>query len=204
MTTLLKIATSLSSAESSRLAERFTEIWLTRNTSGRVVTRDLAADPVPNLTAQRFQALNAKPAERTAAQRAVVEFSDALIEELKSADVIVIEVPISNYSLPSTLRAYIDHVARAGVTFRNTATGPEGLIQGKHTYVLTTRGGLPKDAADIQTLCLRQILGFIGLNDLRFIHAEDILPQDSEHAQESYSRSLHQSLCGYLHPRCAG
>jgi FMN-dependent NADH-azoreductase len=204
MTTLLRIATSLSSAASSRLAEQFTVIWLARNPSGRAVMRDLAADPVPHLTAQRFQALNAKPEERTAAQRAVVEYSDALIEELKSADVIVIEVPISNYSLPSTLRAYIDHVARPGVTFRHTATGPEGLIQGKHTYVLTTRGGLQKEAADIQTLCLRQILGFIGLNDLRFIHTEDVLPQDSEHAQESYSRSLHQSLCGYLHPRCPG
>ena len=173
MNTLLKITASLAGAngQSSQLADRFAVDWLARNPNGRVVARDLSADATPHLTAERFQALLAKPEDRTAAQRAVVEYSDALIEELNSADVIVFAVPMYNFSVPSTLRAYFDHVARSGVTFRYTAAGPQGLIQGKQAYVFITRGGYYADAADTQTPYLRQFLGFIGLNDVQFVYA---------------------------------
>ena len=93
-------------------------------------------------TAERFGAFLAKPEERSAAQQAVVAYSDALIDELKRADVIVLGLPMYNFGVPSTLKAYFDHIARAGVTFRYTEKGPVGLLTGKKAYVFATRGGL--------------------------------------------------------------
>jgi FMN-dependent NADH-azoreductase len=175
MKTLLSIRTSLYGAagQSSRLAERFIADWLQRNPGGRVITRDLAAQPVPHLTAEEFQAFGVKPEARTPQQQAAVAYSDALIDELDSAATVVLAVPMYNFSVPSTLRAYFDHVARAGVTFRYTSAGPEGLLKGRQAYVFITRGGIYPDAADTQTPYLRQFLGFIGI-DAHFIHAEGL------------------------------
>jgi FMN-dependent NADH-azoreductase len=175
MKTLLSIHTSLygTDSQSSRLAERFIADWLQRNPGGRVITRDLAAQPVPHLTAEKFQAFSVKPEARTQQQQAAVAYSDALIAELFSADTVVLAVPMYNFSVPSTLRAYFDHVARAGVTFRYTSAGPEGLLKGRHAYVFITRGGIYPEAADTQTPYLRQFLGFIGI-DTHFLHAEGL------------------------------
>src|SRR4051794_16892174 len=120
MSTLLLIQSSLSGegGQSSQLASRFVKQWAEKNPGGRLVTRNLSADPVPHLTADRFQAFNTPADARTAEQKAAVAYSDALIDELKSADVIVFAVPTYNFSIPSVLRAYFDHVARAGVTFQ--------------------------------------------------------------------------------------
>lgn len=176
MKTLLKIHTSLSGAagQSTQLAERFARDWQRKNPDGRVITRDLAAAPVPHLSAERFAAFATSPDERTPDQQAAVEYSDMLIAELRDADVIVLAVPMYNFSVPSSLRAYFDHVARAGVTFRYTASGAEGLITGKKAYVLITRGGSYAHAADTQTPYLRQFLSFVGIEDVEFIHAEGL------------------------------
>lgn len=175
MKTLLSIRTSIFGADgqSSRLAEHFIAEWAKRNPGGRVITRDLAAQPVPHLTAEEFQAFGVKPEARTVPQQIAVAYSDALIAELASADTIVLAVPMYNFSVPSTLRAYFDHVARAGVTFRYTSAGPEGLLQGRHAYLFITRGGVYPQAADTQTPYLRQFLGFIGIEP-HFIHAEGL------------------------------
>lgn len=192
MNTLLKITASLAGAngQSAQLADRFAANWLAQNPHGRVVTRDLSADAIPHLTAERFQALLAKPDERTAEQRAVAEYSDTLVEELKGADVIVFAVPMYNFSVPSTLRAYFDHIARAGVTFRYTAAGAQGLIQGKQTYVFITRGGYYAEAADTQTPYLRQFLGFVGLTDVQFVYAEGLAISD-EAREKSLTAARH-------------
>lgn len=176
MKTLLKIQTSLvgSQGQSSQLADRFAADWLTRNPGGRVITRDLSRDVVPHLTAERFAAFGTQAEERTAEQRAVVAHSDELIAELRAADTVVLAVPMYNFSVPSTLRSYFDHIARAGVTFRYTANGPEGLLQGKRAYVFITRGGIHTGSADTQTPYLRQFLGFIGIKDVEFVHAEGL------------------------------
>ena len=152
MSTLLYVQSSLYGAQgaSSQLAERFVAQWLSSNPDGRVIRRDLAADPVPHLTAERFQAFNTAPEARTPDQQAVVAYSDALIDELRSADAIVLGVPMYNFSVPSTLRTYFDHIARAGVTFRYTSAGPEGLLAGRRAYVFVTRGGVYGAAADTQ------------------------------------------------------
>lgn len=175
MATLLKIQSSLfnGKGQSSALAGQFAERWLAQHPGGKIITRDLAADPIPHLDIERFQAFITAPNERTPVQQQAVAYSDALIDELKSADVIVLAVPMYNFSVPSVLRSYFDHIARAGVTFRYTANGPEGLIQGKKAYVFITRGGVYGEDHS-QTLYLRQFLGFIGITDVEIIHAEGL------------------------------
>lgn len=175
MSTLLYVQSSLYGAQgaSSQLAERFVAQWLSNNPGGRVIRRDLAADPAPHLTAERFQAFNTAPDARTTEQQAVVAYSDALIDELRSADTVVFGVPMYNFSVPSTLRSYFDHIARAGVTFRYTGAGPEGLLAGRRAYVFVTRGGVYSDAADTQVPYLRQFLRFIGIEP-EFVFAEGL------------------------------
>jgi FMN-dependent NADH-azoreductase len=197
MSTLLYVQTSLYGAQgaSSQLAERFVADWLTSNPGGRVIRRDLAADPVPHLTAERFQAFNTPPEDRTAEQQAIVAYSDALIEELRSADTVVFGVPMYNFGVPSTLRTYFDHVARAGVTFRYTSAGPEGLLAGRRAYVFVTRGGVYNGAADTQVPYLRQFLRFIGIEP-EFVFAEG-LGLGKESRQKSLA-DAHAQIAGLI------
>ncbi|MGH9577862.1 MAG: FMN-dependent NADH-azoreductase [Terriglobales bacterium] len=177
MSTLLQLNTSLFSTggQSSRLADEFVAQWRTRHPRGDVIVRDLAREPVPHLSAERFGAFLAKPGERTPEQQAVVDDSDALIDELKRADVIVLGLPMYNFGVPSTLKAYFDHVARAGVTFRYTEKGAVGLLTGKQAYVFATRGGFYNGTdADTQTAFIRQFLGFLGITDVTFVYAEGL------------------------------
>jgi FMN-dependent NADH-azoreductase len=137
--------------------------------------RDLAKNPVPHLTAERFTAWTTPAAGRTVEQQRHVAESDALIDELRAADVLVLGPPMYNFGVPSTLKAYFDHVARAGVTFRYTADGPVGLLTGKKAYVVATRGGQHAGTErDVQAAFVRQFLGFIGLRDVEFIYVEGL------------------------------
>jgi FMN-dependent NADH-azoreductase len=182
MKTLLQIQSSLFEAngQSSRLAARFTEQWRAENPGGDVIVRDVGRNPVPHLTAERFGAFLAKPADRTPTQQEVVAFSDALIEELRRADVIALGLPMYNFGLPSSLKAYFDHVARAGVTFRYTEKGPEGLLKGKKAYVFAARGGLYAGTPmDTQTGYVRDFLRFIGIDDVEFVYAEGLSMGDA-------------------------
>ena len=180
MQTILKVNASLfgEGSQSSRLASEFVQTLHNLAKFGpraSVINRDLASQPVPHLTAERFQALNTPVEQRTLEQQRVVTESDALIDELKRADVIVIGLPMYNFGVPSTLKAYFDHIARAGVTFRYTAEGPEGLLKGKKAYVFATRGGrYAGTPADLQTAYVRQFLGFIGIHDVEFVYAEGL------------------------------
>lgn len=194
MSTLLQINASLAGAngQSSRLADRFVSEWVANHPGGHVIKRDLAADPVPHLTAERFQAFLSQPEARTAEQKAVSEYSDALIEELRNADTVVFAVPMYNFSVPSTLRAYFDHIARAGVTFRYTANGPEGLLKGKKAYVFITRGGIYSNGIETQTPYLKQFLGFIGITDVQFVYAEGLSMGDDVRQQSL--NAAHQAI----------
>ncbi|RJF96084.1 FMN-dependent NADH-azoreductase [Noviherbaspirillum saxi] len=182
MTTLLQINSSLFAGhgQSSQLSDKFVAAWKEANPQVEVKTRDLSADPVPHLTAERFGAFLAKAEDRTAEQQAVVGFSDGLIDELRSADVIVLGMPMYNFGIPSTLKAYFDHVARAGVTFRYTETGPVGLLTNKKVYVLAARGGMYAGTTrDSQTTYVRDFLAFIGLTDVEFVYAEGLAMGDA-------------------------
>jgi FMN-dependent NADH-azoreductase len=144
--------------------------------SATVVERDLATDPLPHLTQDGVAALRGEPA--TPAQVAIRQLSDTLVEELKAADVIIIGAPMYNFGIPTTLKAWFDHVLRAGVTFSYTETGPKGLVTGKRAIVIETRGGLysegPAMIMDSQEPHLRGMLGFIGISDVTFVRAEKL------------------------------
>jgi FMN-dependent NADH-azoreductase len=177
MRTLLQIHTSLFSEQghSSQLTERFIDVWVTRHPEDQVIVRDLARDTVPHLTAERFQAFLAPTTERSGQQHAVVAYSDMLIEELRQAEVIVLGLPMYNFGVPSMLKAYFDHVARAGVTFRYTDNGPVCLLGDKTAYVFATRGGAYQGTVkDTQTLYVRDFFEFLGIRDLHFIYAEGL------------------------------
>lgn len=184
MAKLLKIQTSIfqNDGQSSQLAEQFVKNWQARNPDGQVISRDLAAEPVPHLDLARFQSFITPAEERTAEQKAVVSYSDALIEEIASSDVLVLGIPMYNFSVPSTLRAYFDHIARAGVTFQYTPEGPEGLMKGKKAVVFITRGGQYGEDHS-QTAFVHQFLGFIGITDVEFVHAEGLAVGDEAKEQ---------------------
>ena len=136
----------------------------------RVTVRD--TNGIPHFSGEMLSALMTPAKEQTEA----VALADQLIAEIEAADTIVIAAPMYNFTIPSTLKAWLDHIARAGRTFRYTAAGPEGLLKGKKVYVAASRGGFygegPAKAMDFQEPYLRAMLGFLGLNDVTFIRAE--------------------------------
>lgn len=198
MSTLLQLNTSIfsSGGQSSRLADQFVAAWRAQNPKGEVILRDLGRDPVPHLDAGRFQSFSAKPGERSAEQRAVVAYSDALVGELKRAQVIVLGLPMYNFGVPSTLKAYFDHIARAGVTFRYTDNGSVGLLTGKKAYVFAARGGVYAGTAlDTQTGYVRDFLRFVGIEDVEFIYAEGLnINEASKQAGLAQARSAIERL----------
>jgi FMN-dependent NADH-azoreductase len=181
--TILQIKSSLFSTggQSSQLADEYVARRLAADRSAQVVVRDLARDPVPHLTAERFQSFLAQPEARTAEQQVVAAYSDGLIDELRAADTIVLGLPMYNFGVPSTLKSYFDHIARAGQTFRYTEKGPVGLLTGKKAIVFATRGGLYAGTPlDSQTDYVRAFLAFLGITDVKFVYAEGLAMGDAK------------------------
>lgn len=177
MSTLLLIESSVRQRDSvsRQLSEEFVAQWRQANPGGRVLNRDLAREPLPHLDAYLLGGWMKPAVEQSAAEQAALARSDQLIEELLAADVLVLGAPMYNFAIPSTLKAWLDHVLRAGVTFKYTEQGPRGLLQGKRAYVLTARGGVYAGGPlDQQEPYLRQALGFIGIDDVQFVHAEGL------------------------------
>lgn len=177
MNNLLVITSSLfgDQGQSSQLARQFVDKLASRYPQARVQHRDLTRDPVPHLDAERAGAFFTAAESRNPDQQAIAAFSDSLIEELKTADALVLGVPMYNFGIPSTLKAYFDHIARAGITFRYTANGPEGLLPNIPVYVLAARGGLYAGTEkDSQTAYLQAFLSFIGLTNVEFVYAEGL------------------------------
>src|SRR5688572_6838471 len=174
---ILQINTSLFSAngQSSRLGDQLVAALREQDPHGSLVVRDLAKEPVPHLDASRFQAFGTSKDALSDEQKAVLAYSDALIDELRRAQVVVLGLPMYNFGVPSQLKAWFDHIARAGVTFKYTDQGAVGLLTGKKAYVLAARGGLyAGTAADTQTPYVRQMLAFLGITDIEFIYAEGL------------------------------
>ncbi|EGQ9699747.1 FMN-dependent NADH-azoreductase [Vibrio parahaemolyticus] len=138
----------------------------------KLTVRDLAANPLPVLDFAVATALRATE-DLSKEQQAVVDLSDTLIEEVKAANTLVIAAPMYNFTIPTQLKNWIDLIARAGVTFKYTENGVQGLIEGKKAIVVTTRGGIHKDSpTDNVTPYLRTVLGFVGITDVEFVYAE--------------------------------
>lgn len=154
---------------------------VTRDLTGRILARfpqadvtirDLA-DGLPLIDASWVAANFTPEADRDAAQRAALALSDTLIAEVRAADTLVIGLPIYNFGVPATLKAWIDLIARAGVTFRYTEAGPEGLLNGKRAIVAVASGGTETGSPlDFATGYLRHILGFVGITDVSFVSAD--------------------------------
>lgn len=158
---------------SRQLTQTFISQWKAAHPTDEISVRDLAVNPVPHLDAHLLGGWM-KPAEqRNETENASLERSNELTDELLAADVLVMAAPMYNFAIPSTLKAWLDHVLRAGVTFKYTPTGPQGLLSGKRAFVLTARGGIHAGGStDHQEPYLRQVMAFIGIHDVTFIHAE--------------------------------
>ncbi|WP_174872255.1 FMN-dependent NADH-azoreductase [Pectobacterium polaris] len=160
-------------SQSNQLADHFTAEWQSAHPSDSITVRDLAAQPIPVLDGELVGALRPSDAALTPRQQEALTLSDELIAELQAHDIIVIAAPMYNFNIPTQLKNYFDLVARAGVTFRYTEQGPEGLVKGKRAIVLTSRGGIHKGTpTDLLEPYLRVFLGFLGLTDLEFVFAE--------------------------------
>lgn len=180
MSTLLHIDSSARSdgSISRQLTASFVQQWQAKNPGGKVVHRDLAANALPHLNESMLGAYFTPAEARSAEQAQVIKQSDALVDELLAADTIVIGVPMYNFAPPSTLKAWIDHVFRAGRTFKYTETGPVGLATGKKAVIILSRGGKysegPMEALDFQGKYLKGALGFIGITDVELVVAEGV------------------------------
>jgi FMN-dependent NADH-azoreductase len=178
MTTILVIDSAITgeASVSKALLKEAVAALTAADPDARVVRRELGRDPVPHLTEATMAGVRAEPT--TEAEHAARALSDELIAELRAADTIVIGAPMYNFSIATGLRAWFDHVLRAGETFRYTEAGPEGLLPGRKVIVIESRGGLysegPAKAVDFQEPYLRHLLGFMGLTDISFVRAEKI------------------------------
>ena len=174
-------------ANSTRLADAITARLLAQNPDAVVQLRDLARDPHPVLDEAALGALFTPAEQRSAEQAARVALDDALIAQVQAVDVIVLGVPMYNFGVPVQLKTWIDAIARAGVTFRYTANGPEGLLKGKKVYVALARGGLYRDTpADSQVPYLKSVLAFLGMTDVEFVYAEG-LAMGAEGADKAFA-----------------
>jgi FMN-dependent NADH-azoreductase len=162
-----------------------------------IIERDLSDGSIRYLSERWIEAAYTPESSRTAAQREMLTLSDHLIAEVMSADVIVLGIPMHNFSVPATFKAWIDQIARAGKTFSYSDQGPKGLIpSNKKVIAILTRGSVyagegPQGAADFQVSYLRQVLGLIGLTDVTFIHA-DHQGMGGQAAQLATERALQQ------------
>ena len=180
MTHLLVVTSSPKSggSVSGNLADRFVASIEADANVVRTV-RDVGHNPPPHLDETTIGAFFTPEDERTPQQVEAVKLSDKLIAEVEAADIIVIAAPMHNFGVTSALKTWIDHIARAGKTFKYTEAGPVGLLGNRKVYVLGARGGgysqnSPAHAMDQQEPYLKTVLGFMGLNDVTFIHAEGV------------------------------
>ena len=206
MKTLLVVNSSPRSQSVSRkLTRLFTEQWKAQNPDGQVIERDLAADALPYVDEAWIHAVYTPEDQRTAQQKETLRLSDKLIDEIMKADVIVLGIPMHNFTIPAMLKAWFDQITRAGKTFSYGANGPEGLVpQGKKVVAVVSRGGAyplnsPYAAFDFQVPYVRHMLAFIGLTDVTFVDADKQamgaeIAQQSVELAENHINSLAQHL----------
>lgn len=179
MTNILHITSSIRGDDSvsTSLGNRLVEKLAGKN----VVTRDLAKNDLPFIDAERHAANLAPYADRSEAQHGLAKIADELIDELEAADTIVFSVPVYNFTIPATLKAWADLVARAGRTFRYTQNGPEGLLSGKTVYITAATGGTAIGSdIDFMSPWLKFFLGFLGMIDVRIVAADGIMGEGGE------------------------
>jgi FMN-dependent NADH-azoreductase len=200
MPQLLKIdASSRATGSHSReLADAFLTEWRKANPSGRVVTRDLVADPLPHISGITIEGFYTPEAQRDARLKQALALSDRLIAELRTSDTILISSPIYNFSVPSALKAYIDHVSRIGETFAFDGSNFEGLVRGKRVYFALAYGLPATPATDMLRPYLQLLFGFLGMTEINFITVEgtvtDAATQVKAAAAANAIRAVHAAI----------
>ncbi|CAM3779066.1 FMN-dependent NADH-azoreductase [Parendozoicomonas haliclonae] len=178
ITTILQIDSSVNqgSSASRQLAYELTSAWQKKEPDSNVVIRDLAKNALPHIDHNTMAAFQNPEGELNQKQQGALELSNTLIEELRRADILVTSAPLYNLSIPSSLKAWFDHVMRARETFIYTGPGQhKGLLENKKAYVISSRGGAYENTtADLQTPLIRSLLAFIGIEDIEFIYAEGL------------------------------
>jgi FMN-dependent NADH-azoreductase len=165
-----------------------------------IISRDLTTEVLPHINDAFITGRTLESDKRSKAQNDAVELSDKLIAELSAAEVVVIASPMINFGLATTLKAWFDYVLRAGVTFKYSEKGPEGLMRGKKVFVVVARGGVysqgPMKAMDFQEPYLRQLLGFIGITDVTFVPVEGVAygPDAAAKAEKAAIDSIPEML----------
>lgn len=172
---------------STKLANAITQKIQAAHAGSTVKVYNLAKNPLPHLEGGNFQAFHTPAEVRTSEQQFAVHHSDTAVSDLMDADFIVIAVPLYNFSIPSTLKSWIDHIARAGVTFSYGENGPKGLVTGKKVFLAFAAGGVysegPMSSFDSAEPYVRNVLGFLGMTDITTFRAEgNMVPGLAEHA----------------------
>jgi FMN-dependent NADH-azoreductase len=186
-------------SHSTRLANRIVERLRDADPGATLTVRDLGLSPHPVLDEAALGALFTPASQRTPEQAARAALDDALIAEIQAADAVVLGVPMYNFGVPASLKNWIDAIAKAGVTFRYSEKGPEGLLQGKQVYVALTRGGKYRNTpADTQVPYLKTVFGFLGMTDISFVYAEG-LAMGAESERHAIS-SAYEQIDAILHP----
>jgi FMN-dependent NADH-azoreductase len=178
---------------SRRLTRHYVDEWKAQNPAGRVIERDLAADPPPFVSHAWIEASRTPADKITPEQAEILALSDALIDEVVAADEIVLGVPMHNFSIPAALKAWIDMLARAGKTFTYGASGPKGLIPAKKVVAVVSQGGTYGDGSpfDFQVPYLLKVLAFLGLTNITVVHA-DRQGMGADAAEKSVANALQQ------------
>jgi FMN-dependent NADH-azoreductase len=175
---LIQSSSNLAASVSRDLSASYVKDYTAAHPDVTVTERDLVTAPVPHLGVDLLGGFFGKPETLTEAQKTALALSDTLVGEIEAASLIVIGVPMYNFSIPSALKAWIDHVIRAGRTFHYTAEGPKGLVSGKKAVLFLASGGVysegPYKPYDFQESYLRAILGFIGITDVTVVRAEGL------------------------------
>ncbi|WP_246034076.1 FMN-dependent NADH-azoreductase [Thalassotalea mangrovi] len=189
---ILLINTSLNAEQgnSSKLAAQFVaNIQAQRQVN--VSRLDLNALALPHLDGLEMAAWMTADSERSEQQQQLAQRSDSLIQQVQDNDLIVIGMPMYNFGVPSVFKAWIDRIARAGVTFRYTENGPEGLLTGKKVVIVAARGGAYVGTdLDTQTAYLRNVFAFLGIKDIEFVYAEGLAMENAEQSMNAADNAL--------------
>ncbi|MFG6176942.1 FMN-dependent NADH-azoreductase [Halomonas sp. THAF12] len=196
MTRVLVLTSSILGGNSQQLADHFSGLAAERD-GVEITHRDLVADELPHLGLPELSSWQVAADERSDEQRELAARSDALIEELKAHDVVVLGVPLYNLGIPSQLKAWFDRVMRAGVTFRYTESGPQGLLEGKRAVILAARGGqYAGTELDSQTPHLMSMLGLMGIGEVDTVFAEGLAMGEAQ--RDSAMAEARQAIAGLV------
>jgi len=175
--TVLHIDSSIrgNDSDSRSLSSQFINQWRLARPADRIQERDIVTNALPHIDATLVSGLLTNEADRNDGMIEALSRVETLVNEFLEADVIVVGAPMYNFGIPSTLKAWIDHISQAGRTFRYTENGPEGMAKGKSVYIFSTRGGVYDNSPmDHQVACLKTVFAFLGIEDIQVIQAEGL------------------------------